>query len=209
MNIPSPKDDDNDRSKTLRSFSIYEIGSKIMSVDLIKRLMTIPNITFNFGKLLSLAINSGNKDMITFIMKDGTESLVSTGHIICALKVGDLDTARAIIDMAPKLKISSDDCFDSLIDHIGEPNSKVTEDVIIEFATKLHNNSHPYLFKVLLKAAAKPLSVIKMVIKHYTSFYEGDKLVGGSIGDIINRYWSICLTKDTSVWMTGMIGWQD
>ncbi|GAM19442.1 hypothetical protein SAMD00019534_026170 [Acytostelium subglobosum LB1] len=156
---------------------IDTIHHRVLSVDLIERLLQHPNNNLRLGQVLASAIKGGNNN------REVVEKLLmllsgqpSTDHNIVnynyhpALKVaaekGDLETITRLMDNEPTLRLTIHH-IGALVDRVGTHNGRLTDDDVIEWLTT-HPDRAPrftkYLSKVLAKAASKSHKLIKFIV---------------------------------------------
>ncbi|GAM17012.1 hypothetical protein SAMD00019534_001870 [Acytostelium subglobosum LB1] len=177
------------------TYSIFKIKSKILSMELVQRLMTIgPAISCVFSKVLGQAIKVGNKEIIEMMWNSSSDSS-HTGHKFSidyhdafkkALNVGDMDNVKRII-ATPKFAnhknnfVYSREHFIKCIakepvstDNNNNNNFLITDEMIIELGQVLLHPDSPNsgvtpAFNSLLHAAAgRSLSTIKLVFEHFS-----------------------------------------
>ncbi|GAM19406.1 hypothetical protein SAMD00019534_025810 [Acytostelium subglobosum LB1] len=172
------------------SVAINSIHHSIISIDLIDRLLTHPNVNCRFNRVLGSAVEAGNKEVINKLLGPlPANSPIKTFYRYAlqqAALVGDLDSIRRIMVIGG-VKLSVDD-LGALVDRVGQPNSLVTEDVIIELAKS--NSVEPQVerFSTLLtKVASSSLALVKLVTEGLSKDMILTADVNAAIEACINR----------------------
>ncbi|GAM24570.1 hypothetical protein SAMD00019534_077450 [Acytostelium subglobosum LB1] len=157
------------------------VHERILSIELIDRMLAHPNLKCRFNGVLGNAIASGNKEVINMLMGTLPETTpIKTNYreaLEQAAKIGDVDMISRILEHKPKSSLTSTHmCL--LIKQIGLPDSKVTEDVFIELVNKMDGGpgqSSSTLCSLLLAATSNgSLTIIKFIVEKMSTFETGD-----------------------------------
>ncbi|GAM26857.1 hypothetical protein SAMD00019534_100320 [Acytostelium subglobosum LB1] len=167
-------------SDRIKSINILVINSNLLSVDLIERLMAIPQIILNCKNILGNAIKIGNKVLVDKLLEESNndkwKTLISDyrGALSCAIEKRDMELVKRIMAKDQTIKPTIDHLC-SLLEVVGLPgDNKISMESFIEFANIVNPEPRSFssrnIVRLLLIASSKSISVIKWIINHFTTY---------------------------------------